>query len=89
MFMPERDEQIDQVRKVQKNYDLDERERVIEALKNAEERHEVYKKPKPLKAARSKAEITRVRQGYALLCMAVLQFTGTVVLILSQVFNVL
>lgn len=83
--MPERDPQVELVRKVHKDFDHEEIARVAKGLPARSE----PKVPKPLKAARSKAEITRVRQGYALLCIAALQFTGTVVLILSQVFNVL
>lgn len=44
---------------------------------------------KPLKHARSKAELTRVRQGWTLIALAVAQLSGTTILILSQVFHVL
>lgn len=47
------------------------------------------KAEKPLKHARSRAEITRVRQGYALLVIALTQLTGTIILVLDQVFHVL
>lgn len=82
--MPTSEAQVERVRRVHKDFDREEIDRVAAGLPARPE----AKAPKPLKAARSKAEITRVRQGYALLCMAMLQFSGTVVLILSQVFNV-
>jgi hypothetical protein len=56
-----------------------------EAEENIREREQ---KPKPLKPARSKAELTRVRQGWVLICLNSINVTLGILTVL-KVFGVI
>ncbi len=83
MAQPHLQDQTERVRKVRKDYDIQELNRRADEIEQKES--DSHKRLKP---ARSQAEITRVRQGYAVITLAVLQFAGTAALILHSIFHV-